>query len=382
MKKKLLFMQPEFCMGGVERVLLTLLKNINFNKYDVTVLLRNEGIWDEEIPNEVNVRYIFKKSPRKQGKVISRLYKYGLMLIPGAMLSRLLRLNEYDVVISFHEPMMYFLKGVKGKKVAWIHTDFAVVDMFPEIKELKNKEGIIARFISYTRLNIFQQCDQIVCVAKSARKGLINKTKIPPSKVAYKYNLNDETRIRELSLERVPFIDGSEFNICSVGRLVEQKAFHRLVYLAEKLMEDGLKFKIYVVGDGPQESKLNELINRKGLKETIKLVGYDSNPYKYIASCDLFVCSSLYEAFCTATTESIILGTPLVTTECSGMEELIGNTKAGLIVENSEDSLYRGVKSVLVDEILLSEMTKAARDRGKQFETSRLISEIERVFDY
>lgn len=383
MKKKILIMQPELCVGGVERVLLTLLKNVNMDKYKVTLFLLNKGVWDDEIPFEVEVKYLFDKNPTKSGPFRVRLYKYGLMLIPGFILQKLIRLGQQDVYISFHEPMMNFLKGTIGTKIAWIHTDYSVVSNFPEVNQLSNKNGILARLIEKSRVKVFHDCDKIVCVAHSAKKGVIGKAKVDAESVICKYNLNDENRIKRQALEKVAIMDiGDEtIKICSVGRFVEQKAFERFAYIATRLKSDGYEFKIFLVGDGPYKNRLEELIREKDLDSYIVLVGYDRNPYKYIAKSDLFVCTSLYEAFCTATTEAIILGVPLVTTDCSGMSELIGDTKAGLIVKNNEESLYFGLKTVLDNKSLLLEMKNAALIRGKEFEQDKLVQDIEDLFD-
>ena len=381
MKRKIVIFQPEMCIGGVERVLINLLEELNYNKYDITIVLRNKSVWDKEIPEQVKVKYLFKNNPRKSGPIISRVYKYGMILLPGVFIRHILKLDKYDIGVSFHEPMMYFLKGIKNKKISWIHTDYSVVENYPEVKELKNKNGILSSLINKERNQLFGECDRIVCVAKSAIKGLENKANLNERMITYKYNLNDEVRIRRLANEKAEDISQECFNICSVGRFVEQKAFDRFIHLAERLKNKSLKFKVYLIGDGPLKISLEEEIKKKRLQDYFVLTGYSENPYKYVAKCDLFVCSSLYEAFCTATTESIILGTPLVTTDCSGMRELVGDTNAGLIVENNEKDLAKKVEEVILNPNLYNKMKEDAVSRSVLFERGTLIKSIEDMFD-
>ena len=79
-------------------------------------------------------------------------------------------------------------------------------------------------------------------------------------------------------------------------------------------------------------------------------LGYKENPYKYLKNSDLFVCSSYFEGFSTAVTESIIVGTPVVTTNCSGMKEMLGkNNEYGIVVDNKEEALYKELKKILSD---------------------------------
>ncbi|WP_417507934.1 glycosyltransferase [Marinomonas gallaica] len=381
MKRKIVIFQPEMCIGGVERVLINLLEELNYNKYDITIILRNKSVWDEDIPEQVQVKYLFKNNPRKAGPIISRVYKYGMIFVPRGFVRHVLKLDKYDIGVSFHEPMMYFLKGIKNKKISWIHTDYSVVKNYPEVRELKNKNGILSSLINKERNKLFGECDRIVCVAKSAIKGLANKANLNESMITYKYNLNDEVRIRRLANEKIEEISQEYFNICSVGRFVEQKAFDRFIHLAERLKNKSLKFKVYLIGDGPLKISLEEKIKKKRLQDYFVLTGYSENPYKYVAKCDLFVCSSLYEAFCTATTESIILGTPLVTTDCSGMRELVGDTNAGLIVENNEKDLAKKVEEVMLNPNLYNKMKEDAVSRSVSFERGTLIKSIEDMFD-
>ena len=118
------------------------------------------------------------------------------------------------------------------------------------------------------------------------------------------------------------------------------------------------------------------------LEDTVSFLGYQTNPYKYVRKADLFVCSSLHEGFCTAVTESLIVGTPVITTMCSGMEELLGaNQEYGIIVDNDEEALYEGVRELLRNDEMLSHYSLKAMERGRQFITENTIAEIEKFFD-
>lgn len=100
------------------------------------------------------------------------------------------------------------------------------------------------------------------------------------------------------------------------------------------------------------------------------MVGYRTNPYKYVKNCDLYVCSSHSEGFSTSVTESLVVGTPVVTTLCSGMTELLGeNNEYGIVTENNEDALYEGIKKMLTTPDLLDAYAAKAKERGKAFST-------------
>lgn len=112
------------------------------------------------------------------------------------------------------------------------------------------------------------------------------------------------------------------------------------------------------------------------------MVGYRTNPYKYVKNCDLYVCSSHSEGFSTSVTESLIVGTPVVATLCSGMTELLGeNNEYGIVTENDEDALYKGIKKILTTPDLLDAYAAKAKERGKAFSTEKTVKAVEEMLE-
>ena len=115
--------------------------------------------------------------------------------------------------------------------------------------------------------------------------------------------------------------------------------------------------------------------------EYVHLLGFHSNPYAFIKNADVLVCSSDYEGFSTFITEGLILGRPIVTTDVSGMRELLGENEYGLITANDDDAFYEGVKRMLTEPGLLEHYAKRADARGKDFRRERLVRETEAFFE-
>ena len=115
---------------------------------------------------------------------------------------------------------------------------------------------------------------------------------------------------------------------------------------------------------------------------SFKLLGYNTNPYKYLIQSDLFVCSSVAEGFSTAATEALILGTPVVTVDVSGMKEMLGeNNEFGIVTENNEDALYEGIKTMLTTPGMLDDYAKRAKERGKYFNTETTTKAVEKMLE-
>ena len=121
------------------------------------------------------------------------------------------------------------------------------------------------------------------------------------------------------------------------------------------------------------------IVPDKCTADTVTFLGYQTNPYKYVSRCDLFVCASHAEGFSTAATEALILGTPVCTVEVSGMREMLGDNEYGLITENDEESLYQGIKTLLDDPKLLAHYRAQAALRGKKFSTVETVKAVEQM---
>lgn len=101
--------------------------------------------------------------------------------------------------------------------------------------------------------------------------------------------------------------------MCGMGKLTKNKGFDRLLAVVRRLREDGMPVHLYLLGEGPMRTELERYIAENALENSVTLLGYQTNPYKYVAKCDLFVCSSFAEGFSTAATEALIVGTPVCT---------------------------------------------------------------------
>ena len=148
----------------------------------------------------------------------------------------------------------------------------------------------------------------------------------------------------------------------------------------KRLREDGLPVHLYALGVGPDQAEVEAYLHENRLEPYFTFLGYQTNPYKYVTKCDLFVCASLAEGFSTAATEALIVGTPVCTVEVSGMKEMLGeNNEWGLVVENDEEALYRGIKRLMNDPALLAQYREKAAERGKAFSTEATVKAVEEL---
>ena len=173
-----------------------------------------------------------------------------------------------------------------------------------------------------------------------------------------------------------------EFNIVSVGKVIPVKGYDRLARIHKRLRDKGLKVHTYILGIGSQRTEIEQYCAENNIQDSFTFLGYQMNPYKYMSKADLFVCSSISEGLSTAVTEALIVGLPIVTTDVSGMKELLGaNSDYGIIVDNDETSLEDAIKKFLISEELRKKYKRLAVERGKEFSKEKVINRIEELLD-
>lgn len=371
MKKRILFFITSLAGGGAEKVLVNMVNNMDKSKYDITVqTLFDTGVNKQYLNDDITYKYCFKKVFR--GNI--HIFK---LFSPGFLYRKLLK-DEYDIVVSYFQgPTTRIIAGCPNsnvKLVQWIHNEF------------KDKNQLINCYRNEKEFKQLQKkYSETVYVAKTSKEAY---HKLFPNLLdndCVLYNVVEDEKIIELSKEKENEIikNGNYTNLISVGRMVHQKSFDRLINIMNRLTHSENKsVKLFLLGVGPLEKELKELVKRYQLEDCVFFLGYKNNPYKYVKNADLFVCSSLHEGFSTAVTESLIVGTPVITTECSGMRELLGeNAEFGVVTKNSEDSLYISLCDLLNHPMKIKELGIKAKQRGSMFSVHERISKIESFFD-
>ena len=249
-------------------------------------------------------------------------------------IQRNIDLTAYDAVITWEELFSCYLLAEKiltKKKIAWIHPHYENCGFAKEYD-----------------FPFFKKLDGIVNVSKNCQNSM--QKSFP------------EFKDRIFAVENSVFIDGvlqksveeqeeifpwDGANIVTVARLQNiSKALDRAVRVAARLKKANCLFKWYFVGDGEDREALKEMINQYGLQDEIILLGYQSNPYKYVKAADLFVLQSYYEGRPMVVDEAMIVGTPIFASEYGSAREQIPK-KYGMVVENNEESIFNGLKNLL-----------------------------------
>lgn len=361
-RQSILFLIPSLASRGAERVLVNLVNNLDKSRFRVTLqTLFDVGELKKEIRADVEYRGGLP--------FVLRGYVQLMKLISPQLLYKTIIRERYDIVVAFLEgAVTRIVSGcpyLDSKKVAWIHVEQHTM---PVVSYCYRNETEVNR--CYSRF------DKIVAVSDTVRRDIESLLTIHCDVL---YNINEDVQIRTLSKESaLDTCFSSSFNLISVGKLDPQKGFDRLIRIHARLIGEGIANHLYLVGSGPQASELKHLALDLDVSGTVHFLGYQSNPYKYVSQSDLFVCSSRFEGLSTAVTEALILGRPVVSTRCSGSEELLGfNNEYGIVTDNEEDALYQGVHQMLTTPGLLSHYSEQAQVSSKRFTKVSTLPHIE-----
>lgn len=362
--KKLLFLIHDLGHGGAEKVLVNLVNNMDRSKFDITVIALFGGGVNEQFLSR-DIRYLTVMDRMIRGN------SHIMKLFSPEQLHKWFIKEHYDVEIAYLEgPAVRIISGCPAKDtklISWIHCtmnsekEFAVG--FRSASEARN---CISRFHE----NVF--------VSQGVKDAFEKHCDIENGIVLYNTNESDKilTMANE-SVETGTFRD-DEINLIGVGKIEQIKGFDRLARIHKRLIADGYPVHTHILGEGSKKGELSAFLEKEGIDASFTFLGYQTNPYKFVKNSDLFVCSSHSEGFSTAATEALIVGTPVVTTLVSGMKEMLGeNNEWGLITENDEDALYRGIRKLLDDPKLFANYKEKAAERGKMFSTENTVKAVE-----
>ena len=327
----------EMDSGGTEVSFLNLI-NIIKDKYDITLfLMKNRGIFSNDIPKNVKIIEMFDNNNIKIidsinknttinafiRKIIGKIYiKKSLLDYYNYIAKYAIKSNEsFDYCIDYHGygffGSYYAIKYVNArKKITFVHDE--KID-----------------WINSVRL-IYKDFDQYFCVSNSCAKILNKKYLFTCKKTFVCRNVIDSKKVLHLSNEKiVEKLDGNT-NILTIGRLEYQKGYDLLLKVALLLKAKKIKFKWYIIGGGSLYNYLNNEIIRDNLSKNLFLLNVKKNPYPYLKKCDIYAQTSRHEGYGIAIAEARILNKPIISTNIDCIKEQIEDNVNGILSSFNE----------------------------------------------
>lgn len=323
-KKKILFFMWSFSLGGgAEKILSTIVSNLDPEKYDIDILeMEHFDKGYETVPNNVYILKAFQdyRQPRWLRALLWRMRIYFPRLT-----RRLLVKDDYDVEVSFTimNPPLLFSERKEVKKISWIHGS---IEEF--LKDSSKRE-------SHRRQ--LDAADAIVGISKKTSNSIKEVYPDYSSKLQTVYNGYDFKSILEKSQEKID-IEIALQSVCTIGRIEENKGSDRVVEVIRLLHQEGKHYHLYFIGAGDMEEELKKQVKEYQLEDYVHFLGYQKNPYQYLSQMKVLLSMSKQEGFPGVYVEALSLGIPFVSTDVGGAEELSQEGRFGQIIESNQEA--------------------------------------------
>ncbi len=331
MKKKILFTAYSMDIGGIEKALLSLLKSLDYSKYDITLILQHKrGVFLPEIPQ--NIKVIEYKISNNKNVILRKLFNRSKLL-----LWILKNYKKYDFAGCFTTSCIpsSILARFLGKKSAfWVHANY--LDLY---------DGDYNKVKTFFDERNISKFNKIIFVSNESRLTFIKQFNNLEDKCITCNNIIDYQEIIDKSKIKANIKKPKDTTIfLNVSRHEEhQKRLSRLIESSKLLLKDKYNFEVWLIGDGPDHEKYKELVKKNKLEKNIKFLGPQKNPYPYYKNADAFVLTSYYEGFPVVYIESLIFNLPIITTVYV-TDNVIDIKDYGVIMDNDDKSIYLAMK--------------------------------------
>jgi glycosyltransferase involved in cell wall biosynthesis len=387
MKKNIIFVTNALWIGGIETALVNLLNNLNYDKFNVTLLVLHAEL---DMLKQINPKCKTLIVDREKCFTFDKTYHFG----------RLFHLTEESSQKSFlHRMMMWTVPFIKWNEnrlyINYVrnlmkneHFDTAVIysDVVAEItiRAIKANKYLMfyhhgsMRHVYHDKIG-YKKCEKIIAVSKNQANELKKFVPKYANKILAIHNLTEINSVREKSNE--PIIETFEkdkFNIVSVGRVSHEKGMDIAVRACAMLIDDGYKnVRWWIIGDGPAMQEVQDVITETNMKNYVITVGMKSNPYPYMKKANLYVQPSRVESYGLTIKEALILDKSVVATDTFGAVEILKNVNNSIICSNDVYGVVESIKKYLNNPDSLEQKLKSIN----QFEEDNkiIISKLESI---
>ena len=371
-QRNILFFTTSLGKGGAEKHLLRVLNHLDRDRFAPAVaLVRAGGTYEKELRPDVPIHHVGDRNVKSSTLGLLRAI---------SPLRHLVRSEEPDVLCSVMDyPNLAALQAVAG-----MHGPRTVLVVQNTPSMSLGKHGGLVGKVAYRLLpRRYPRADRVVALSKGVEQDLLQ---IAPrltgnTEVVYNAGLDAQVRQKARASDEVARPEGVPL-LFACGRLTEQKGYPYLLE-ALALLRKTHPAQLWIAGEGEERAALEAYATELGLAASVRFLGFQRNPYKYMAAADVFVLSSIYEGFGNVLTEAMACGAPVVSTRCPhGPDEIIEDGVSGLLVPPHDPAaLATGVARVLDDEALRQRLRANGQRRAREFSAEVVAANYGRVFE-
>jgi glycosyltransferase involved in cell wall biosynthesis len=364
----ILFISATLGGGGAERALVNIINHLDRNKFSPNlVLFRRTGEFLDEIAKDVPIYELQSSDSRFLLRNFTRIRKLSQLFL--SIKPRLVMSLQWHVnIIS-----LLAIKPVSNK-VSIIINHQNTPSMASITDNRRKKLWPAMKWV-------YRWADRVVIISRGIAHELQQNASVNADKLVLIPNPISLDRIYDLSKEKVHLNGLASIIAISVGRLVPQKNYPLLIK-AIALVLVKHKIELFILGQGPEEERINQLAQELGIRDHIHLLGFKSNPYAYMKKADLFIISSLYEGFGNVIIEAMSLGLPVISTDCPyGPAEILGDSEYGkLVTLNDANALAQAIIEFIDHPVRRQHYSKLGKKRAQEYDVINIIPKYENLF--
>lgn len=363
-RKKVFFLLPTLFQGGGERVVSELSLHLA-KRYEVVIAL-----FDEKVSYPYGGR-IVSLNTSLSANLVAGIFLFAVRLV---RLRSLLKKEQPDFVVSL---------GASANVLSLLVAKNPVVrvDMF--ISEgRKGFRGAIFKML--VRL-LFPRAGRIVAVSADIAQDLVLTFGLPAEKIQVIHNPVNIEKVRRLAKEPIPTEYESLFQhpvIITMGRLKEQKGHRHLLSAFALVKKQVPDVALVILGEGPMRPALERQAETLGIAKDVHLLGWQQNPFPFLAGARVFALSSLWEGLPDVLLEAMVCGLPIVSTDCkSGPREILQEGACGILIPvRDADALAQAIVRVLRDPAFARSIALKAKERAEDFRIEALLGKWYTIF--
>lgn len=380
---KIFFYIDVLLVGGIEKVLIELLKNLNKEKFEITLVIGYKLYELEklitDVPENVKIKYIFQENifvSYKKKKVQGKLKKIEKILFESQswLRKKILKyklkkiIDKDSILVDYDMTLAPIISNFSIFKITFCH--FSLKNYNRGIERRQKRLG--------KRLNFY---DNIFVISDEMKKEALQMYPFLSDKLIRMYNSFNIDDIKQKANSYS--VSNHEKYILSIGRLEETQKDFKTLIKAYASIEKDIDMKLYIIGDGRYREALEEQVKFLNLSDKIIFLGFIKNPYPYIKNASLFVHSSKFEGLPTVLIEALLLEKIIIATNCpTGPKEILNYGKNGILVDIGDyKTMAYYMREILLKKINITDYLKNSKEWSKEFDCHAILQKFEKYIE-
>ncbi len=374
---KLFILIPSLEKGGIERSMSRLSRGLLDSGWDVSII--------SEKPSKESISYFDERVKllslgssfiNQNSNIIFSIFKNILYYFK---IKKYIKKYSPDVLLAVKNiPVSIFLKIILKNKFKLIIREA----VNPKYSSITQRSLLSRIFVNNLKKLLYPKADNIIAISEGVKQSLVKNFNLDSSKIQTIYNPSADEKILSLAKEDIDRdLISNRPLIVSIGRLTKQKNHITLLKAFNKI-HSNIDCNLYIIGEGSERRNLEKFIKNNNIDDKVKLLGYQNNPWKFLSKSNLFVLPSIWEGFGNVIVESMLIGIPVISSDCpSGPREILNNGKSGKLFQVGD---YNHLANI-IEEIISSdnsELINYAKLRSKDFTIEKITQEYQKVLTH